>query len=202
MLFLSPLAAILLKVQERRYHVLNELPQDVSSIMVLGAGGIPEVGFPVYQRLGSSVLQRCLEGIRLWKLDKTKLLLFSSQGREGYPSQASLYADFAMDQGVDPARIFLLENGYNTESEAIDFKKSFPQEESLILVTSASHMRRASKIFSKYGIEVTPAPTDFKILIHPGGYRYSFLPSSGALIYWNILIHEWLGLFWVELGKR
>jgi len=201
-LFLSPLSAILLKVQERRYHVLQKMPQDVSAIIVLGAGGTPEYGFSVYQRLGPSALQRCLEGVRLWKLDSTKLMLFSSQGRKGYPSQASLYAELAIDQGVNQESIFLLENGYNTESEAIDFKKSFPEVESLILVTSASHMRRASKIFLKYGIEVIPAPTDFKILIHPGGEHYNFLPSLNALKYWNILIHEWVGMFWVELGKE
>lgn len=197
-LFLSPLAAVLLRVQERRYAVLKELPQDVSTIIVLGAGGTPEVGLSVYQRLGCSVLQRCLEGIRIWKLDQTKLLVFSSQGREGYPSQASMYADLALAQGVDPARIFLLENGFNTESEALDFRKSFPDEKSLILVTSASHMKRALRIFSYHGIAVTPAPADFKILIHPGGTRYSFLPSAAGLNYWNILIHEWVGLIWVR----
>lgn len=197
LLFFSPLAAVLLSVQERRYAVLKALPPDVATIIVLGAGGTPEVGLSVYQRLGSSVLQRCLEGVRIWKLDQTRLLVFSSRGSAGYPSQASMYADLAIAQGVDPARIFLLENGFNTESEALDFKKSFPDEKSIILVTSASHLRRASRIFSNHGLTVTPAPADFKILIHPGGTRYSFLPSATGLDYWNILIHEWLGQLWV-----
>lgn len=91
----SPLSSYLTYQQEREYQVLQDLPQHAEAILVLGSGGVPEVGLTAVQRLDHAALQRTLEGIRLWKLNPEKLLIFSSQGRPGYPSQASLYANVA-----------------------------------------------------------------------------------------------------------
>lgn len=198
-IFFSPLASFVFKAHEREYSVINELPSGTSTILVLGSGGTPEVGLSVYQRLGSSALQRCLEGVRLWKKDPQKILVFSSQGRPGFPSQASLYADVAREMGVTEEHIRLIENGVTTETEALDFITVFPQVNQIILVTSAAHLKRAARIFGAFGVKIFPAPTDFQVLIHPGGNRIRLWPSSEALSKWNNLIHEWVGLLWVEI---
>ncbi|MDG1279228.1 MAG: hypothetical protein P8O16_18260 [Algoriphagus sp.] len=78
------------------------LPENSELILVLGSGGTPEAELPVSQRLGTAALQRCIEEIRLWNLDPRKTLVFSLRGKEGYPSQSSVYADFANEQVVNP----------------------------------------------------------------------------------------------------
>jgi len=184
---------------ESDYPVLNDIPADTSLIVVLESGGVPAEGLSVYQRLDLADLHRTLEGIRLWKLHPDKLLVFSSKGRDGYPSQASYYADVALEQGVDPAQIRLIEKGVTTETEALDFTEQFPEVKKIVLVTSAIHLRRASGIFQAAGVEVIPAPADFQVKIQPGGNRINWFPSLTSLIKWNTLLHEGIGLVWVEL---
>ncbi|MDO9554927.1 YdcF family protein [Rhodonellum sp.] len=199
LILMSPLSAKLVHWQERKFVSLQEVPEDFPVILVLGAGGVPEEGLSVYQRLDHAVLQRTLEGIRLWKLHPEKLLVFSSRGREGFVSQASMYAAVAMEQGVDPLQIQLIEKGVTTETEALDFIGEFPEVRKIVLVTSALHLSRASRIFERVGLEVIAAPADFQIKIHPGGNRLNWFPSLRALVKWNALLHEGIGLLWVEI---
>lgn len=196
---MSPISSFLVQRMQSAYPVLNDIPADTSLILVLGSGGVPAEGLSVYQRLDLAVLQRTLEVIRLWKLYPNKLLVFSSKGRDGYPSQASYYSDVAVEQGVDPAHIRLIEKGVTTETEALDFTEQFPEAKKIVLVTSAIHLRRASRIFEAAGVEVIPAPADFQVKIHPGGNRINWFPSLSSLIKWNTLLHEWIGILWVDL---
>lgn len=201
-IFLSHLGSWVLSQYERRYSPLQEIPVDVSHILVLGSGGTPEEALSVYQRVDEAALQRVMEGIRLWKKFPDRTLVFSSRGKEGYPSQAAVYADIALDQGVDPEKIFLLKEGITTETEVKDWLRNFPETKKLVLVSSASHLLRASKIADFYGLDVVPAPAHFVVKLHPAGWRLNFLPSIGALEKWDILFHEWGGLIWIELRGK
>lgn len=99
---MSLLSRFWLGFEERKHKVLKLLPENSELILVLGSGGTPEAELPVSQRLGTAALQRCIEEIRLWNLDPRKTLVFSLRGKEGYPSQSSVYADFANEQVVNP----------------------------------------------------------------------------------------------------
>lgn len=62
----------------------------------------------------------------------------------------------------------------------------------VLLVTSATHMRRAVANFRNQGVRVLPAPTDFEI-IQPGGLL-DYLPHARALERSERVTREWLGL--------
>lgn len=197
---MSPVSSFLIQRMESMNPVLNELAEDTTPvILVLGYGGVPVEALSSYQRLDAAALHRTLEGIRLWKLHPHSLLIFSSRGREGYVSQASLYADVALELGVDHRQIRLIEKGTTTETEALDFIGQFPDVKKIVLVTSAIHLPRASRIFEAVGVEVIRAPADFQVKIHPGGNRINWFPSLNSLTKWNTLLHEWIGILWFEL---
>lgn len=73
----------------------------------------------------------------------------------------------------------------------------------IILVTHASHMRRAVAVFERAGFSVVPAPTAF---IHGTGSGsmdiFSWLPSASALSATRAVLHEWLGLAYYALRYR
>lgn len=198
----SPLASWILSNYERKYSPLQFIPADVCHILVLGSGGTPEPGLSVYQRVDEAALQRVMEGIRLWKKYPDRTLVLSSRGKEGYPSQAEVYADIALDQGVDADKIFLLREGYTTETEVKDWMRNFPRTKKMVLVSSASHLLRSSKLMKAYGLKAIPAPAHFVVKKHPAGHSWNFLPSVDALEKWNVLLHEWGGLAWVEFRLR
>lgn len=76
----------------------------------------------------------------------------------------------------------------------------------IVLVTHASHMRRAVAVFERAGFAVVPAPTAF---IHGTGSEptgvpdvFNWLPSASALSATRAVLHEWLGLAYYALRYR
>lgn len=69
----------------------------------------------------------------------------------------------------------------------------------VVLVTQAFHMPRAVRLFRAAGLEVVPAPTQFKT----GGASLpgvlDLLPQSQALRNSYFALHEWLGMAWLVL---
>ena len=71
----------------------------------------------------------------------------------------------------------------------------------VVLVTQAFHMPRARQLFEAAGLEVIPAPTDFKGS-HEGPFEtFDFLPQAKAIQTSYYALHEWLGLAWISLAS-
>jgi uncharacterized SAM-binding protein YcdF (DUF218 family) len=76
--------------------------------------------------------------------------------------------------------------------------------DTVVLVTTASHMSRAVKAFDNRGLNIIPAPTGFG-----RNNRYedrtirniveSLIPNAGSVLEIRILLHEWLGDLWYRL---
>lgn len=72
----------------------------------------------------------------------------------------------------------------------------------IVLVTQAFHMPRARRLFEAAGLEVLPAPTDFRSRGREVLAPLDWLPQAGALHNSYYALHEWLGLAWFELTRR
>lgn len=199
LLFFAPLPRLLVYWTERLYPVLEQVPKGVAHIVVLGSGGTPDKDLKIHQYVGGEMLGRIVEGVALWKGRPESFLVFSSAGREGFVSQAQLYAAVAKDFGVPRDKILKIEKGRNTLGEAADFRSRFPDVGEIALVSSAAHLPRAKRIFELEGIRVHAAPAVYTVKVHPGGDRNSWVPQIQALHYWGILAHEWGGRAYVEL---
>ena len=69
---------------------------------------------------------------------------------------------------------------------------------SILLVTSAMHMPRAYWLFSRTGLKVIPAPTDFEVVSQPFSL-FMILPSAGSLASTNSSAKEIIGLWITKL---
>ena len=69
----------------------------------------------------------------------------------------------------------------------------------MILVTSASHMRRAVLMFQKVGLDPHPAPADHRVMRGNQHPLLKYLPSAGALQKSRRAIYEYMGLTWAKL---
>jgi uncharacterized SAM-binding protein YcdF (DUF218 family) len=70
----------------------------------------------------------------------------------------------------------------------------------VVLVTQAFHMPRARLLFEAAGLEVIPAPTDFKSPGEGPLEVFDFLPQARAIQTSYYALHEWLGLAWMSLA--
>jgi len=74
----------------------------------------------------------------------------------------------------------------------------------VLLVTSATHMRRALAVFRKAGIDAVPAPTDHEEMEcpkPPAGRRvvFVYLPNADALARSTKAVNEYVGMVWYRL---
>ncbi|RPA66611.1 YdcF family protein [Cyclobacteriaceae bacterium YHN15] len=193
MLFPKPIQYLVEK-EERRFPIWESHQTYAPYILVLGAGGTPEPSLSPMLRISGSPYHRVMQGIRIWHQVPEALLVFSSAGRPGYPSQAEMYAEVAREWGVPDSVIRIVPKPLNTQEEARDFVAAFPEAKSVILVTSALHIPRAKKIFEKQGLEVIPAPSDFRVKRHPAGEGFGWVPSMEAMMLWQGYLHEKVGI--------
>lgn len=124
-------------------------PPHVDAIVVLGGETRPLVDW-------SSEKTRAGKGLALWRAGYAPLLLVSGS------DQARAMAEAYAAAGV-PARDIRVEaRSRNTHENARDSAAILAAggASEVLLVTSATHMRRASAAFRKMGITVWPEPTD------------------------------------------
>lgn len=190
-----PFSALLLKPLENAYPKIELHAPFPTYIHVLGSGHTSNRNLPLSSELGSNSLIRVNEGITIYKSHPNMKLIFSGYGGDDPISNARMNREMAIVLGVDPDDIIVLEAPKDTEEEAIAAKKIVGNEP-LILVTSASHMVRASALFRKNGVTVIEAPTDFQVKKDDSLWQF---PSAGGLSRSESAFHEYLGLLWGKI---
>ena len=131
----------------------------------------------------SDLVDRFDAGIALWQAGRAQLLVFT-RGHLPWRSAARLpgevMAEAAASGGIPGDRILLTREVMDTDGEAqavaalLCARLGGEHMRSVILVTSAFHMRRARLLFARTGLQVTPFPVDFQGLrrwhIHDPGF--------------------------------
>lgn len=204
-MIVSPEPVMLLKQKERIYIPLDASKLDTTRqyhIMALGAGKVSDPMLPPSTQLGGTVLARLVEGIRIYRQLPGARLISSASAGDSKTTQAKTVAGAAVELGVSSLDTLQLPGGYNTESEARAYVERFGVETPLILVTSAVHMERAVFWFEYYGVEVIPAPCDYRIKEDPDDPENWWWPSFGKLELLGIWLHEKLGLWWGKLKTK
>jgi uncharacterized SAM-binding protein YcdF (DUF218 family) len=162
----------------------------------LGGGFNYQKNMPATTLLGNSSLLRLIEGMRL-KLINPKAKLIFSGGKpftEDY-TEAKIYEEAYQMLSKDTTKQMLSTLPHNTKSEAVEAFNLIGNKK-LILVTSASHMKRAIYLFKKAGCDVIAAPCDFNV---KGMKYYPSLPSGGSIKAVELALNEYVGLLGYKL---
>jgi Uncharacterized conserved protein len=144
--------------------------------------------------LGDASLKRLLEGVRLSRLLPQSRLVLSGGDYRGISPDAMIMQQVALDQGVVRDRIMLEAASWDTTDQARFLKDRLGQAP-FYLVTSASHMPRAMRMFIRSGTQPIAAPTDFRAVRVPFQVT-DFFPQAGALVNTESAFYEYLGLCW------
>ncbi len=183
---IEPVKDYLLSFLENGYSVCEKL--DANAIVILGAGTYS------LNYLNEDTLNRTLAGYLIYK--KTKLPIIVSGGAVfGSICDAKAMAKMLKELGVEQSNIIEENKSKDTYQNALytaeicktkGFKK-------IILVTSAYHMKRALKFFSKTGLQILTYPADFKQTKDHYSV-YSFLPTFGNFATSSKAIREYIAL--------
>lgn len=199
---LGPVGDLLLQPLEHRYTAVLDASKLSSSpryIAVLGGGYRPQHDLPVTAALNPVALVRLIEAVRLWRqLPGAKLIVSGGPGPNTPPS-ARGYAIAAMSLGVPSDSIVVVDTPLDTGTEIRELSKLLGGE-SVILVTSASHMPRAMAHCERLQLQAIPAPTG-QLANSLGSWGLmSLLPSGLALRKTETALHEYVGLLALGVG--
>lgn len=112
--------------------------------------------------------------------------------RKTHHSEAAEVRTLLLLAGVPQTDILLEDKSHNTYENAQFTRRLLrrhPEIKSVLLVTSAFHMRRASACFNKAGIGHTIFPADFYSSDRLAKFEF-LIPSEEALSQWSRLVRE------------
>ena len=147
-------------------------------------------------------IDRFFKAIELYFSKKSDTIIFTG-GKSPYNitkiSEGDVLKQYAIKFGVKMNDILVTKEVLNTSEESIAVKNLIGIKKSIILVTSAFHMKRAKSIFEKKGFKVIPYKVDYKTPPNLSLNFIDFLPSSTGLRRTEIALRELLGRLYYSL---
>lgn len=189
-------ATLLMSPLEYAYPALDEPGEypDASVIVVLTGYAAEDANMPFSSLLNSSSAFRVIEAANLFAERPDSRIIVS-----GSQPAAGIMAEQLRRLGVPPEKLTLDGKSPDTSDSAAAIA-GMTGGQSLILVTSAGHMKRAVGLFRAQGLDPIPAPTDYQL---PRRVRAaSWTPSALHLRVSDYAIHEYLALAWHELSGK
>lgn len=175
---------------ENAHPALKETPKDIKYILVLGNGHKTNDNFPITSELNTTAINRLIEGIRHYKNLENSKLIVSGYSFDDVNSHPQMQKKLAISLGVNEADIITLDTPKDTKEEAIEAKKIVGNQK-LILVTTASHMKRAVMLFEKEDLNIIASPTNHKFFTST--YPTSYFNATNIKKV-ELAFHEYLGM--------
>jgi uncharacterized SAM-binding protein YcdF (DUF218 family) len=193
---INPVTDALLKPLETSSSPWKDGHVQADAIVVLG-GGVRDLSWMGRtSQPSSSSVERLVMGITLYQRLHIPLVLMGGNGDPSRTviSDADAMAHTALNLGVNMDEV-IIENKSRNTLESAGALKSIIKGKKIVLVTSASHMKRAAAIFSKQGFHVVTAPSGYDYEKKNISF-FSFIPRASNLHVSSTALHEYLSFFW------
>jgi len=182
-------ARLMMQPLERTYEPKAVADSPTADAIVVLNGGIVRGTTASGVQWGESA-NRYFAAVDLAVATKARFFIISAGI---YPREGVILRQTAIRQGIQPERIIVTPRVLTTEDEARAVS-GISGIHSILLVTSALHMPRAAMLFRARGLDVSPFPTDERVL---GRQRFSldlFVPSAAPLQESEAAMREYYGL--------
>lgn len=182
------------RVERKHLPILQaNVAQNFDYILLLGSGGVADPSLPVNSQLSSVANSRFLEALRLYQANPNAILVVSGAKFGDIKSHAELLQELAIIMGIPKHKIISLDENLDTDDEAKNMSIIIRGKKS-VLVTTATHMDRALKLFYKYGSAPIAAPCDFLAKNRNAEIpSYYYIPNAYQLNRSKVVWHEYLG---------
>jgi len=198
----SPLSGWMISPLETRFAPYEPREGPKPSGVILLGGAMRALSYGETFRIGlSDAGDRIREAARLARLYPELPVLVSGgliSPRPSEPSEASMMAEFLVEMGVARERILIEDASRSTAENAEQALAAAGPGGKWLLVTSAFHMPRAVGAFRAAGLEVIPAPTDWRHDASPSRQ----LRAAERLETVDIATKEWIGLLAYRIAGR
>jgi uncharacterized SAM-binding protein YcdF (DUF218 family) len=188
------------------FKPLETAPPGVDTVVVLGGGAETFVysGMSV-SRVSSPAVFRALEAARVFKQVHARVVIASGgiydPARQVAP-ESRLLSDTLIELGIPPSAIVLDSNSRTTYEQAKEVERLLPDahRQPFVLVTSATHMRRALAAFKAVGLSPIPSVAPFRS--ERDGIPPALLPDQRSLLISDMALYDWAAWFYYRLSGR
>lgn len=193
--------ALMATLEDRAGEVLSD-PQDAQAIVILGSG----LSIAAEEYGGDTANERSLVRLRygatLARRYQLPVLVSGGMPHTAQGSEADVIADILEQEFGVPVRWRETRSRDTADNARLSAQILHAAGISrIVLVTQAFHMPRARRLFESAGLDVIPAPTDFRSRTRYALMLFDYLPQASALHNSYYALHEWLGLAWSEMAR-
>ncbi|MCH6256612.1 YdcF family protein [Puniceicoccaceae bacterium K14] len=171
---------------------ISDVPE-ADAIVLLGGG----LNFSNNMLNLETSADRALYAARLFKAEKASMIMATGGATLNQRPESEAMTEFLVELGVPEKSITQENEALNTYQHTVYLSPLLEQESisSLILVTSAWHMRRSIDVFDSNfeGIEIIPYPVDS--MVSQSQIVNDYIPTIEALTKTSKLIREYVGYF-------
>ena len=197
LLAIHPVASALIRPLEDRYPPFQpgeELPFSLAAVVVLSGGSVPispeEGGLP---SPSPEAFKRLVYGASLARELGLPLILSGGRGPGNFAREPESLTNrrILAELGLAPQTVEIEGTSRDTWENAAEVHRVF-HPSSVLLVTSAYHMRRALYAFEHNGVKCVAAPTDYKAFRTP--FRlFDLIPGEDSLLSSTEALKEYAG---------
>ncbi len=183
---------------EKRYLPMEaHLYPEADVIIVLG-GGVSPRRSPELSPAINGRGDRFLEAARLYHASRAPFVVLAGGDGLEITVEGQVSSDgvqLLSELGVPDEAIIAEANSINTEQNAIESLKLMKQRnfKKALLVTSAIHMPRSVATFKSVGVDVVPAPTDYRFSDSTPNTPLLWYPQVEMLMKSTAIVREYLG---------
>ena len=174
-------------------------PEQVKGDMIIMLGGGATLDTPNLSgrgHLSGPAANRLLTCIQLYHKLKVPIIVSGGMVYKTAGREADIARRILLDAGIPPDKILVENKSRNTIENARYVKKILDRHgcHDPILVTSAFHMDRAIRAFTKVRVGVAPYPTDYRTNVSGRFSWRMLLPSAVAMNDVSLAVKEYLGI--------
>ncbi|HUQ68203.1 MAG TPA: YdcF family protein [Planctomycetaceae bacterium] len=200
-----PLTAILTNHWlETMFPKVTARPAGVQAIVVLGGGVLQPRSADEPTRPDASTLYRTLRALELYQAGPPCLIILAGGEPDplapGEPA-AVVMAALLKQSGVNEADLIIEDQSRNTAENAKHAVRILQERhvsDGILVVSTATHLWRAERLFRNLGTTVTPVGCDYHAEDFPLRWTL-FWPSGHAVMMNQWAWHEYLGSIWLRI---
>lgn len=202
------LSNMLLRPFEEYYPVFLDSITEVDNIVVLGCWNNEDPYRPIVDNVADCSLTRLIEALRLARVyPKATVVVSGGRQKEFHALTHAEYSAMVLIQlGFPKERLYISSGNTNTRDTNHEAKRlqTFLRGKTNLLVSNASHLTRAVKIFNQYEIDVIPVPARYLSgsASNTEVGLFLFIPNSDSLERSKRALYEAMGNIWVYISTR
>lgn len=173
-----------------------------AGIVLGGSASFDKYGNGYFNGSSDRFIETCI----LYKTQKIKKVIISG-GSNGpdEPKDALFQYKKMLDMGIAPTDIIVEDSSRSTFYNAAFSKikiDSLHLKPPFVLITSAMHMPRAARVFTKAGVPVVPFPCDYHVFENKLHFPDYIIPKVGVIFSWSIYFKEVVGIIGYRIFNK